>query len=201
MDIGMRFSAIGLLTTKMKVCCHIWIKNGKFLFNKFFWNFHISEKKSADFSCLFTFFQKNCKIILIFSTFWELHNCQFKLAICLHFWNQLIYVLIQKSKQITNSSCQLCNSQNVVKNIMNLQFFWKNVNKQLKSADFLSETSKFWKILLNKVLAFLIQMSDHTLVFVVQPPNSQKPHTSTHVLLFTFIPLRQHFTGRFFIFH
>ena len=68
---------------------------------------------------------------------------------------------------------------------MDLQFFWKNVNKQLKSADFLSETSKFWKILLNKVLAFLIQMSDHTLVFVVQPPNSQKPHTSTHVLLFS----------------
>ena len=74
---------------------------------------------------------------------------------------------------------------------MDSHFFWKNVNKQLKSADFLSETSKFWKILLNKVLTFLIQMSDHTLVFVVQPPNSQKPHTSTHVLLFTFIPLRK----------
>ena len=98
---------------------------------------------------------------------------------------------------MTNSSCQLCNSQNVVKSIMNFQFFWKNVNKQLKSADFLSETSK-WKILLNKVLAFLIQMSDHTLVFVVQPPNSQKPHTSTHVLLFTFIPLRKNFTRQFF---
>ena len=74
---------------------------------------------------------------------------------------------------------------------MNLLFFEKNVNKQLKSADFLSETSKFRKILLNKVLAFLIQMSDHTLVVVVQPPNSQKPHTSSHVLLFTFIPLQK----------
>ena len=74
---------------------------------------------------------------------------------------------------------------------MNLLFFEKNVNKQLKSADFLSETLKFRKILLNKVLAFLIQMSDHTLVVVVQPPNSQKPHTSSHVLLFTFIPLRK----------
>ena len=175
----------------MKVGFDITIKNDKIFFNKLFWNFDVSEKKSADFSCLFTFFQKNCESKIFFTTFWELHNWQFWIAICLHFWNQLIYVLIQKSKQITNSSCQLCNSQNVVKNIMNLQFFWKNVNKQLKSADFLSETSKFWKILLNKVLAFLIQMSDHTLVFVVQPPNSQKPHTSTHVLLFTFIPLRQ----------
>ena len=81
---------------------------------------------------------------------------------------------------------------------MNLQFFWKNVNKQLKSADFLSETSKFWKFLLNKVLAFLIQMLDHTLVFVVQPPNSQKPHTSTHVLLFTFIPLGKNCDWQFF---
>ena len=81
---------------------------------------------------------------------------------------------------------------------MDLQFFWKNVNKQLKSADFLSETSKLWKNFLNKVLAFLIQMSDHTLVFVVQPSNSQKPHTSTHVLLFTFIPLRKNLNRQFF---
>ena len=44
----------------------------------------------------------------------------------------------------------------------------------------------------------LIQMSDHTLVFVVQPPNSQKPHTSTHVLLFTFIPLRKNLSRQFF---
>ena len=149
---------MGGWTTKTKVCSNIRIKNAKTLFNKFFWNFDISDKKSADFSCLFTFFQKNCKSIIFFTTFWELHNCHFWIAICLHFWNQLIYVLIQKCKQKTDSRCQLCNSQNLVKNIMALQFFEKNVNKQLKSADFLSEMSKFQKILLNKVLAFFILM-------------------------------------------
>ena len=100
-------------------------KKWKFLFNKFFWNFHISEKKSADFSCLFTFFQKNCKIILIFPTFWELHNCKFKLAICLHFWNQLIYVVILKCKQFVNFCSQLCNSQNVEKLSWFYNFFEK----------------------------------------------------------------------------
>ena len=99
---------------------------------------------------------------------------------------------------MTNFSCQICNSQNVVKSMKNLKFFWKNVNKQLKSADFWSEMSKFQKILLNKVLAFLIQMSDHTLVFVVQLPNSQKPHTSIQVLLFTFIPSQKSLTRQFF---
>ena len=86
---------------------------------------------------------------------------------------------------MTSSSCQLCNSQNIVNNFMDLQFFLKNVNKQLKSADFLSEMSKFQKILLSKVFAFFILMLDHTLVLVVQPPSSQKSHTSTHVLLLT----------------
>ena len=81
----MRFSAIGLLTTKMKVCCHIWIKNGKFLFNKFFWNFHISEKKSADFSCLFTYFPKNVNFEMIYTTFRESHHGLKKICICLHF--------------------------------------------------------------------------------------------------------------------
>ena len=81
---------------------------------------------------------------------------------------------------------------------MDSQFFWKNVNKQLKSADFLSETSKFWKILLNKVLAFLIQMSDHTLVFVVQPPNSQNSHASTHVLLLANLSKRKSFPRQSF---
>ena len=33
---------------------------------------------------------------------------------------------------------------------MNLYIFWKNVNKQLKSADFFSETSKFQKSLLTQ---------------------------------------------------
>ena len=62
--------------------------------------------------------------------------------------------------------------------------------KKLKKQQDMRKISKF--------LAFLIQMLDHTLVFVVQPPNSQKPHTSTHVLLFTFIPLRQSFRRQIF---
>ena len=109
---------LGGLTTKMKVCRHIWIEKGKFLFNKIFRNFDISEKKSAGFSCLFTFFQKNCKIKIIFTTFWELHNCLFKFAICLHFWNKLIYVVILNCKQLVNICSQLYDSQNVVKIIM-----------------------------------------------------------------------------------
>ena len=81
---------------------------------------------------------------------------------------------------------------------MNLQFFQKYVNKQLKSADFLSEMSKFQKILLSKVLAFFILMSDHTLVFVVQPPNIHKSNNNTHVLLFTNIPFPKTFRRQFF---
>ena len=81
---------------------------------------------------------------------------------------------------------------------MDLQFFWKNVNKQLKSADFLSEMSKFQKILFIKVLAFFILMSDHTLVFVVQPPNSQNSHASTHVLLLANLSKRKSFRRQFF---
>ena len=54
---------------------------------------------------------------------------------------------------------------------MNFHYFWKNVNKQLKSADFFSEMSKFQKKLLTKILYFSIMMSKHTLVFVVHPPN------------------------------
>ena len=101
---------------------------------------------------------------------------------------------------MTNSSCQLCNSHNAVKNIMDLQFFWKNVNKQLKSADFLSEMSKFQKILLNKVFAFFIPMLDHTLVLAVQPPNSQKSHTSNHVLLLALYLSEKYHDGNFLIF-
>ena len=112
-------------TTKTMVWFDIRIKDAKTLFNKFFWNFDIPDKKSADFSCLFTFFQKNCKSILFFTIFWELYNCHFWIAIYLHFWNQLIYVLIQKSKQITNWSCQLCNSQNVVKKLWIYYFLKK----------------------------------------------------------------------------
>ena len=43
-------------------------------------------------------------------------------------------------------------------------------------------------------------MSDHTLVFVVQPPKSQKPRTCTHVLLFTLYPYEKIATGNFLIF-
>ena len=57
---------------------------------------------------------------------------------------------------------------------MNLQYFWKNVNKQLKSADFLTEISKFQKIHWNEVFAFFNLSSKHALIFVDQPPNSQK---------------------------
>ena len=54
------------------------------------------------------------------------------------------------------------------------------------------------KTLFNKFLTFLIQMLDHTLVFVVQPPNSQKPHTSTHVLLLANLAKRKSFARQFF---
>ena len=83
---------------------------------------------------------------------------------------------------------------------MALQFFEKNVNKQLKSADFLSEMSKFQKILLNKVLASFILMSNHTIVFVVPLPNSQECHTSTHVLLLTPYTYEEVGVIKFFIF-
>ena len=99
---------------------------------------------------------------------------------------------------MTSSSCQLCNSQNIANNFMGLLFFLKNVNKQLKSADFLSEMSKFQKILLSKVLAFFILMTDNTLVFVVQPPNIHKSNNNTHILLFTNIPFPKTFHRQFF---
>ena len=83
---------------------------------------------------------------------------------------------------------------------MVLQFFEKNVNKQLKSADFLSEMSKFQKILLNKVLASFILMSNHTIVFVVPPPNSKECRTSTHVLLLTPYTFEEVPVSKFFIF-
>ena len=44
----------------------------------------------------------------------------------------------------------------------------KNVNKQLKSADFLSEASKFRKILLNKVLAKHVRRSPYSLLLRCQ---------------------------------
>ena len=112
-------------TTKTMVWFDIRIKDAKTLFNKIFWNFDISDKKSADFSCLFTFFKKNCKPIKLFTIFWELHSWQLELVICLHFWNLLIYVLIQKWKRVAFQNWQLCNSHYIVNNFMDLQFFWK----------------------------------------------------------------------------
>ena len=126
----LEFWLSGGWTTKTKVWSYMRIKNAKTLFNKSFWNFDISDKKSADFSCLFTFFKKNCKSIKLFTIFWELHSWQLELVICLHFWNLLIYVLIQKWKLVAFQNWQLCNSQYIVNNFMDLQFFLKNVNKQ-----------------------------------------------------------------------
>ena len=68
---------------------------------------------------------------------------------------------------------------------MILQFFWKNVNKQLKSADFFSEMWKFQKNLLNKNFPFFIQMWQHTFIFVVKLPNGRKSHANIHGLLLT----------------
>ena len=81
---------------------------------------------------------------------------------------------------------------------MNSQFFWKNVNKQLKSADFLSETSKFWKILLNKVLAFLILNVRSYLGLC--SPTTQQPKTSYQYPCFVIhpIPLRKNLSRQFF---
>ena len=83
----MRYFTLGWWTAKTKVCFDITIKNEKIFVNKLFWNFDVSEKKSADFSCLFTFFQKIYKFKNIYGTISELHNCLIKYAICLHFCN------------------------------------------------------------------------------------------------------------------
>ena len=56
-----------------------------FLYRNFskFWR---TRKKSADFSCLFTFFLRKCKVKNIFVINWEIHICLKKIVICLHFW-------------------------------------------------------------------------------------------------------------------
>ena len=86
-------------------------------------------------------------------------------------YNQLIYDIKQKCKQTWNLYKLLCNSRYITKINVNFYFFEKNVNKQLKSADFFTETSKFWKIILRKILSFFIVMSKHTFIFIVHPPN------------------------------
>ena len=70
--------------TKSKVCFDIRIKNDKIFFNKLFWNFDISDKKSADFSCLFTFFQMKTKLWLDPTTFWQFLKFWQKLDVCLY---------------------------------------------------------------------------------------------------------------------
>ena len=81
---------------------------------------------------------------------------------------------------------------------MNLQYIWKNVNKQLKSADFLSEMSKFQKNLLKKVFSFLKIMWKPTLIFLVLPSNGQKSYDNIHVLLLTAISKQKSFHGQIF---
>ena len=128
----------------------------KFCLTNFFEIF-TSQKKSQLISavCLH-FFKKNCKSIIFFTTFWELHNCHFSIAICLHFWNQLIYVVIQKCKQMTIFFQLLCILQFMALIFLEFTFFRKNVNKQLKSADFFTETSNFQKSLFFKFCHFLL---------------------------------------------
>ena len=64
----MSYFTLGGWTIKMKVCFDMTIKNDKIFFNIIFQNFDVSEKKSADFSCLFTFFRKICKFKQIDTT-------------------------------------------------------------------------------------------------------------------------------------
>ena len=71
--------------------------------------------------------------------------------------------MIQKYRQTAYFIKQLYNAQIVTKKMKNLQFFSKNVNKQLKSADFFSEMSKFQKYSLTKVMAIYVLISKHTL--------------------------------------
>ena len=72
--------------TKSKACYVEILTNCTFFVYMTYPNSKFSFKNSADFSCLFTFFQKNCKSIIFFTALWELHNWQLELVICLHFW-------------------------------------------------------------------------------------------------------------------
>ena len=85
----------------------------------------------------------------------------------------LCYVVIQKCKRKTNFIRQLCDTQIVVSIILDLHLFWKNVNKQLKSADFFLKSEKFWKVLLKKVLAIFALIFKHTFIFQIHPHNIQ----------------------------
>ena len=113
--------------------------------NALFWNFNISEKSQLISAVCLHFFKKyiNSKIFMVQSkndiTAW---------------WNMLfvyIFVLLHKSailqkcKQIAYFVRQSCNSEIVPQEFFNLHIFWKNVNKQLKSADFFLRCQNFKK--------------------------------------------------------
>ena len=155
-------------------------------------NFKFSFKKSADFSCLFTFFQTIEKNWQLFITFWLFHMFWQKSNVWLNFhtnnkidqknlWTKIltnltfllhipiegvkpstfgniwinftfqslfinifvhnffgsILLLVWKFKQTSDFCQNMWNSQNVVKSCQFSFLIWKNVNKQLKSADFL----------------------------------------------------------------
>ena len=67
----------GMFRHQRKICQNF--------FNEIFWKFNFWEKKSADFSCLFTFFLTKCKFKKIYTTIWEIPNFLKKIVICLHF--------------------------------------------------------------------------------------------------------------------
>ena len=58
-----------------------------------------------------------------------------------NFWS--ILLLVWKLKQTSDFCQNMWNSQNVIKSYQFSYLVWKNVNKQLKSADFLKENLKF----------------------------------------------------------
>ena len=75
-----------------------WHHNKKWqnLKNKLFWKFDVSVKKSADFSCLFTFFLKNVNSKKINAINCEIHN----------YWKKMLFVyifeLLHKSADFKN---------------------------------------------------------------------------------------------------
>ena len=68
-----------------KVCFVEILTNCKFFVYMTYPNSKFSIKKSADFSCLFTFFWMKIKFCLNFTTFWEWHKFWQKWDVCLHF--------------------------------------------------------------------------------------------------------------------
>ena len=76
---------MGYWTSKNEVCLDITIKNDNIFSKKLFWNFDVSEKKSADFSCLFTFFQNKNFSLVDLTMFWGFHKFCQNSDVCLHF--------------------------------------------------------------------------------------------------------------------